>query len=91
MAAKCPACGEANAIHRVARPEYDPVAPQVIGGIFLALVFSLSRKRRFRCGQCGNLFFSHTINSRIWLTLWILFWISLAMGTAGVSLQVNSR
>jgi len=80
VAVKCSACGETSARHQVARSEYSPVAPQVVGGILLAFVFTLSRKRRFRCDRCGELFYSHTFGSRIWLTLWILFWVSLAVG-----------
>src|SRR2546421_4748567 len=51
VAIKCSACGETSARHQVARSEYSPVAPQVIGGILLAFVFTLSRKRRFRCDR----------------------------------------
>jgi len=56
MALKCPACGEINARHQVSRSEYDPVAPQLPGGIVMAFVFVLSRKRRFHCDRCGELF-----------------------------------
>jgi hypothetical protein len=59
MAVKCSACGETSARHEVARPEYDPIAPQIVGGILMALVFSLSRKRRFRCDRCGELLLTH--------------------------------
>jgi hypothetical protein len=52
----------------------------MVGGIALALVFSLSRKRRFRCDRCGALFFSHTFGSRLWLALWIWFWASISFG-----------
>ncbi len=80
MALKCPACGEINARHQVARSEYDPVAPQLPGGIVMAFVFVLSRKRRFRCDRCGEFFYSHTVSTRLWLALWILFWVSIAFG-----------
>jgi formylmethanofuran dehydrogenase subunit E len=83
MAVKCSACGEASARHQVARPEYDPVAPQMLGGILMALIFALSRRRRFRCDRCGELFYSHTIGSRVWLAFWILFWVSLVLGILG--------
>jgi ribosomal protein L32 len=82
MAIKCPACGEAKARHQVARPDYDPVAPQVIGGIVTALVFALGRKRRFRCDRCGQLYYSHTIGSRIWLAVWVYFCTALALAIA---------
>lgn len=91
VAIKCPACGEMNVRHEVARPEYDPVAPQVVGGIVLALVFVLSRKRQFRCERRGELFYSHTIGSRVWLALWIWFWVSLVFGIVGVLLSVGGR
>jgi predicted RNA-binding Zn-ribbon protein involved in translation (DUF1610 family) len=78
MPIKCPACGETCARHQVARSEYDPVAPQFAGGIVMAFVFVLSRKRRFRCERCGDLFYSHTTGSRIWLGLWVVFWAWLA-------------
>jgi ribosomal protein L32 len=84
MAVKCSACGETSARHQVARPEYDPIAPQIVGGILMALVFSLSRKRRFRCDRCGELFYSHTIGSRVWLAFWVLFLASLALGILGI-------
>jgi len=84
MAVKCSACGETSARHQVARPEYDPVAPQMLGGILRALVFALSRKRRFRCDRCGEFFYSHTFGSRVWLAFWILFCVSLALGILGI-------
>ena len=84
MAVKCPACGETRARHQVARSEYDPVAPQMVGGVVAALVFVLSRKRRYRCDACGGLFYSHTVVSRLWLGLWILFWVSLGLGILGM-------
>jgi len=91
MAIKCPACGETSARHDVARSEYDPVAPQFAGGIVMAFVFVLSRKRRFRCERCGELFFAHTVGSRVWLALWIFFWISLALAIAGLLLNTAGR
>jgi len=50
----------------------------------MAFVFVLSRKRRFRCERCGELFFSHTVGSRVWLVLWIFFWISVVLAIAGM-------
>ena len=84
MAIKCPKCGERSARHQVARAEYDPVAPQLFGGIIMALIFALSRKRRFRCDQCSELLYSHTIASRIWLILWYFFWVLLAIFLVGL-------
>ena len=46
----------------------------------MALVFALSRRRRFCCDACGKLFYAHTIGSWIWLAFWILCWIVLALG-----------
>jgi len=78
----CPRCNEASARHPVARSEYPPIAPQFVGGIASALVFELSRKRRFRCERCGELFNCHTFGSRLWLSAWILFWVMLALDVA---------
>ena len=50
----------------------------------MAFIFTLSRKRRFRCERCGELFNSHTISTRVWLALWVLFWVALALGIIGV-------
>jgi len=86
---KCPGCGETSARHQVARSEYDPVAPQLAGGIALAYIFVLSRKRRFRCDRCGELFYSHTINSRLWLVLWIWFLLSMAFVVVSVVVSDN--
>ena len=91
MAIKCPACGETSARHQVARSEYDPVAPQFAGGIVMAFVFVLSRKRRFRCDRCSELFYSHTVGSRVWLALWVLFWVSLAFGIVNILIDVGRR
>ena len=91
MTIKCPACGETSARHQVARSEYAPVAPQLAGGIIMALVFALGRKRRFRCDRCGELFYSHTVGSRVWLTLWVLFWVSLAVGIVSILISVGKR
>lgn len=81
---QCPHCGEKHARHVVARAEYDPVAPQLAGGVLLAFVYVLSRPRRFRCEQCGRRYFSHTLGSRVWLGVWILFWTILAIGILGL-------
>jgi hypothetical protein len=91
MTIRCPRCGEADARHEVARPEYDPVAPQVVGGVVLACIFVLSRKRRFRCDRCGEVFDSHTIGSRIWLGLWIWFWVALVFGILELLVSVGKR
>ena len=65
------------------------MAPQFAGGIVMAFVFVLSRKRRFRCDRCGERFYSHTFGSRVWLALWILFWVSLAFGILGILMSVG--
>jgi hypothetical protein len=74
----CPACGETTALHQVTRSEYPSIAPQLVGGYAMALVFELSRKRRFRCEKCGGLFCLHTNASRLWLTFWVSFCAFLA-------------
>ena len=86
MNIKCPICGH-SMYHQVARPEYPPVAPQMLGGIAMAFVFVLSRKHRFRCENCGDFFYSHTIASRLWFALWTLFWISIALGILGILIR----
>jgi predicted RNA-binding Zn-ribbon protein involved in translation (DUF1610 family) len=91
MTIKCPACGETSARHQVARSEYDPVAPQFAGGIVMALVYVLSRKRRFRCDACGELFYAHTAGSLIWRVLWVLFWVSLAFGILSMLMSVGRQ
>ena len=83
----CPVCRETDRRHQVARAEYPPLAPQVVGGIVAALVFELSRKRRFRCERCGEIFSSHTVGSRLWLALWILFWVSVGLGLVNLYLD----
>ena len=87
MAIECPNCGEPSARHLIGRPEYPSIAPQMIGGVIAALVFELSRKRRFRCETCGEAFYSHTIGSRIWLALWIWFVVALAVILASALLR----
>ena len=77
---KCPACGETNARHQVARSEYPSIAPQVVGGVALALVFELSRRRRFRCEACSELFLAHTFASRLWGGLCAAFFTLFALG-----------
>ena len=91
MIIRCPTCGELHLRHQVARPEYDPVAPQFAGGIVLGLVFVLSRKRRFRCEKCGELFYAHTFNSRFWQILWTLFWICLTVGLVSMLVNLERR
>src|SRR2546422_2597709 len=86
MAIQCPACGEMSARHQVARAEYPSIAPQMVGGIASACVFELSRKRRFRCERCGELFYSHSGGARLLLALWGLFLGSLAFGIWGTLL-----
>jgi len=61
---QCPSCGETRARHRIAPSRYSPVAPMVVGGILMALVFEVSRKPQFRCEKCGvpfDLFHSASI------------------------------
>ncbi len=81
---RCPACGEDCSRRLVARPEYPSIAPQFAGGIVAALVFELSRRRRFRCERCGQLFSNHTLASRLWLALWILFLVSIGFSLARI-------
>ena len=79
--ARCPVRGSQGGAARRdarARAEYSPLAPQLAGGITTALVFTLSRKRRFRCERCGGLFYSHTFSSRVWLALWVWCCVGLA-------------
>jgi len=71
---KCPDCSEASTLHQIARPEYPRFAPQVLGGIGMALVFELSRKRRFHCDRCGVVFDRHTAASRLGLAVWTFLW-----------------
>ena len=78
MNIKCPSCGQ-SAYHQVSRPEYAPVAPQIVGGLATALMYALSRKHRFHCEKCGGYFYSHTIGSRLWFVLWTVFWLLLAL------------
>jgi ribosomal protein L32 len=87
VAIKCPTCGETNARHLVARADYDPIAPQLVGGVVMTIVFALSRKRRFRCDRCRELFHSHTVASRLWLALWVCFCASLALVIAAALLK----
>ncbi len=60
-----------TAYHHVPRSEYSPVAPVVVGGVALALIFECSRKPRFRCEKCGSVFSRHTLTSRVFQLLWI--------------------
>lgn len=57
----------------------------------MAFVFVLSRKRRFRCEKCSELFVSHTAGTRLWLALWILFWALLAIAIAGMLISGGVR
>jgi hypothetical protein len=63
----------------------------MVGGIAMAFVFVLSRKRRFRCDRCGEFFYSHTVGTRVWLALWILFWVSLAIAILDLLIGVGRR
>jgi len=84
---RCPSCGETRARHRIAPSRYSPVAPMVVGGILMALVFEVSRKPQFRCEKCGVPFGAHALTSRLFQILWAWFVISLAVGIIWVSLQ----
>jgi hypothetical protein len=84
LTVKCPACAATKGHRFLARSEYPPVAPQVVGGVIWALVFALSRKRRFRCGNCAKEFFSHTLGSRAWLTVWVFFCLGMAVTIVGI-------
>jgi len=83
---RCPSCGETRARHRIAPSRYSPVAPMVVGGILMALVFDMSRKPQFRCEKCGVPFGAHTLTSRLFQILWAWFVISLAVGIIWVFL-----
>ena len=86
MARQCPGCGERAALHAVARSEYAPMAPLLAGGFLLALVYALSRRRRLRCEGCGVVFETHTVASRLWWALWMLFWAFVALIVIGLLL-----
>src|SRR6266436_10369048 len=83
---RCPSCGETRARHRIPPSRYSPVAPMVVGGILMALVFEVSRKPQFRREKCGVPFGAHTLTSRLFQILWVWFVISLAVGRIWVFL-----
>lgn len=74
----CPHCGETSARHQLPRSEYPRIAPQLVGGLGSALVFELSRKRRFQCEHCGARFDAHTNASFFWFAFWVVVCVFLA-------------
>ena len=75
-------------------PSYDrSVSPFAMhfGGFFLSVLYSASRSQRFRCRNCGDLFYSHTRVSRgyqvlfllivAWIAIWIIGQISEMMSS----------
>jgi hypothetical protein len=88
---QCPSCGEKDAKHRLGPTMYSPVAPMVVGGVVLSIIFELSRKPRFQCEKCGGVFTGHTVASRLFQVLWIWFVIALAVGLCGVIVNAIGR
>ena len=77
---RCPNCGDATAHHQVARSQFSPSALVLFGGPALALLFDCSRKRQYRCENCGTLFSRHTFKSRLFQILWLWFLLSMVVG-----------
>jgi hypothetical protein len=44
-----------------------------LGGPLLSVFYAGGREERFQCGQCGELFYSHTAVSKVYRLLFILF------------------
>src|SRR6266568_1423941 len=44
-----------------------------LGGFLLSIFYSGGKQRRFRCRECGELFYSHTAVSRGYRLLFLLF------------------
>jgi len=68
---RCTALGE-----HAAAPEYGTsVSPMAwhLGGFLLSIFYSGGKQRRFRCRECGELFYSHTAVSRGYRLLFLLF------------------
>ena len=91
LSIKCPACDRAGGHQRVSRSEYSPVAPVMLGGVLFAWVFDLSRKPRFRCGQCGEVFSAHTLLSRLFLGIFIWIVLALLVGLVGLLFERATR
>ena len=70
----CPRCTALGG-HATA-PDYGTsVSPMAwhLGGFLLSIVYSGSKQQRFRCRECGELFYSHTAVSRGYRLLFLLF------------------
>jgi DNA-directed RNA polymerase subunit RPC12/RpoP len=71
----CKHCGS-RAPHKLLGRGDPPFAALAFGGPVFALFLALARKRRFRCADCGAVFFAHTLNSRIFVGV-LLFMLLL--------------
>jgi hypothetical protein len=70
----CPRCTALGG-HATA-PDYGTsVSPTAwhFGGFLLSIFYSGSKQQRFRCRECGELFYSHTAVSRGYRLLFLLF------------------
>ncbi|EEF60654.1 hypothetical protein Cflav_PD6245 [Pedosphaera parvula Ellin514] len=84
----CPTCQSQGKHQLLGHKRYPSSALPLAGGPLIALIFELSRKRRFRCGNCQSEFYTHTIGSRFFLAFWILFLASVILAILAIVLQI---
>jgi predicted lipid-binding transport protein (Tim44 family) len=84
MPITCPHCGETKKRAKLPQPARDSLRMEVmggfIGGCIGGLFCALSQESKFQCGQCGQMFFSHTTVSRVFWVLCLFMCGLLAFG-----------
>jgi hypothetical protein len=72
---RCTQCG-AHGGHAIAPSFKDRSRSRLaghLGGVLLSVFYASGREQRFKCGQCGGMFFSHTAVSKAYRLLFFLF------------------
>jgi len=75
MTIRCPHCSETETRTRLKQPfnfTFGLMVLGFLGGMVGGLFYGLGQQSKFECGRCHQVFFSHTIVSRVFFVLCLI-------------------
>ena len=81
MTIRCPQCSETQARTKLRQPFQLSLGFMLlafIGGGVGGLFYGLGQESKFKCGQCGGIFFSRTAVSLVFFVLCVLTYTAVA-------------
>jgi hypothetical protein len=82
MPVKCPACGETQNRTELRRSGNHSFGLYVLGGFIGGLFWALGQEKKYECGKCSQIFFSHTRVSRVFSVLLFIVYAVVVIGLA---------